>query len=119
MFDVTKHGLGHWYKHEFEHLGWMVLAKRESLENESAELKEHMAKKVNLYCESIQNLIMALEEKANKVADADEKADLLIMCKNAKSLKAFVSATLMGAGVQMGGKRRSKKSKKSKKASRK
>jgi len=111
MYYATRHGLENWYHHEFEHLGWMVLAKRESVESESPELRQHMAEKVKMYCSGIKNLLMAIKEKMDKVTEADEKSDLAILYKNTESLKQFASATLMGS--QMGGaKRRSRKSKK-------
>ena len=117
MFDVTRHGVAKWYQHEFEHLGWMVLAKRESIENENAEVREHMAMKVKMYAGSLKNLHTALQEKIEKVIEIDEKADLAIMAKNVESLKQFVAGSLMNSTQTGGAKRRSSKT--SRKASRK
>ena len=118
MYDATKCGLNHWFKHEFEHLGWMVLAKEKSMDMSLPdERRKHMADKVKLYCDSVTNLMNALAEKIEEVSNVDDKKDLAILMKNVKTLKSFISSTLMGS--QMGGKRHSRKSKKSKKTSRK
>jgi len=120
MYDTTRQSLHHWFKHLFEHLGWMVLCKSRSVDESNSEQERTLCKnKVELYCDEITGFLIALDEKKATLVDVDSKNDLDVLSKEAKILKKFVSATLMGAGVQMGGKRRSKKSKKSKKVSKK
>ena len=119
MYDTTRHSLECWFKHEFEHLGWMVLAKSKSIdEKRSEQERDHMRNKVNVYCESIKSLENALEQKIemlknlkNEVNNADIE-DLLVLHKNTKMLAMFVNSTLMNSSQFGGAKRRSKKSKK-------
>jgi hypothetical protein len=116
MYDTTRQSLHKWFVHEFEHLGWMVLAKAKSLDETRSEQERNLMKnKVNVYCEAITGLRIALQEKIgslNNDKDSADIEDLNVLLKNVKILQAHVNATLMGNGLQMGGKRRSRKSKK-------
>jgi len=69
--DATFHGLGHWYKHLFEELGWMILAKSRG-----------MTDKIAVYLNSITRCKMAIEQKIHKTRDSDKKEDLKIMHHN-------------------------------------
>ena len=69
--DSTFHGLHHWYKHMFEQLGWMILAKDRG-----------MTDKTTTYLTSLKRLKMALEQKLKKTRDHDKKEDLKIMHHN-------------------------------------
>jgi predicted ATP-binding protein involved in virulence len=69
--DATFHGLHHWYKHVFEHLGWMILAKDRG-----------MTDKTTTYLSSLKRLKMALEQKLKSTRDHDKKEDLKIMHHN-------------------------------------
>jgi hypothetical protein len=69
--DVTFYDLSHLYKHAFEKLGWMILAK-----------KRGMVKKMELYKHSLDTLKHDIELKLNKIQDPDHKADLKIMLDN-------------------------------------
>ncbi len=64
-------GLESWYKHEFEHFGWMVLA------HQNPEQKQ----KVQMYHDSIVHLMNAIQEKINLLKNEDNKNDLTIMWK--------------------------------------
>ena len=61
----TFHGLHHWHKHAFEHLGWMVLAKSHGC-----------MEKVHAYQSSLQHLKHALECRIRTIHDVDRKCDL-------------------------------------------
>jgi hypothetical protein len=69
--DVTFCGLSHWYKHAFEKLGWMVLAK-----------KQGMGEKVRSYVHSLDMLRHDIKSKINTTRDPDKKDDLKIMWDN-------------------------------------
>jgi predicted ATP-binding protein involved in virulence len=69
--DATFHGIHHWYKHMFEELGWMILAKSRG-----------MTDKVTTYLSSIRRLKTAIEQKIKHVKDSDKKEDLKIMHHN-------------------------------------
>lgn len=73
--DVTFHGIELWYKHKFEHLGWMLLAKRDGYSD-----------KVMAYKNSTLRLRNAIEVKIKKIHDKDKKADLVIMKNNVEHL---------------------------------
>lgn len=40
MYHTTVRGLEKWYQHVFEHLGWMVLAKRDNRTHKLAAYKQ-------------------------------------------------------------------------------
>jgi predicted ATP-binding protein involved in virulence len=69
--DMTFHGIHHWYKHMFEHLGWMILAKDRG-----------MTDKTTTYLNSLKRLKMAIEQKLKSTRDHDKKEDLKIMHHN-------------------------------------
>lgn len=69
--DSTFNGLSHWYKHLFEELGWMILAKNHG-----------MTDKINVYISSLKRFKMTVEQKLAKMRDADKKDDLIIMHHN-------------------------------------
>ena len=69
--DATFHGLGHWKKHMFEELGWMVLAQSYG-----------MTDKVAVYKRSVERLKCALETKLKHMKDSDKREDLRIMHHN-------------------------------------
>jgi predicted ATP-binding protein involved in virulence len=73
--DVTFHGIELWYKHKFEHLGWMLLAKRDGYTD-----------KVMAYKNSTLRLRDTIDRKIRKVHDKDKKADLVIMKNNVELL---------------------------------
>jgi TnpA family transposase len=66
--EATYHGLHVWFKHMFEHLGWMLLAKK----------RGHMDK-VQVYKQSLLRLKTDLEQRMKYMKDADRKQDLKIM----------------------------------------
>ena len=79
-YPATYHGLHAWTQAMFEHLGWMILAKRDG---NSIKIKE--------YKECIAHLKLSLEEKVAETKDDDKKADLLILHKNVLVLMAHVN----------------------------
>lgn len=66
--DVTLKGIHRWYKSVFEQLGYMILAKSKG-----------MTDKTQAYINSVHRLKQAIEDKKNKVYDADKVEDLRIM----------------------------------------
>lgn len=76
MYPSTYHGLQSWYKHEYKHLGWMLLAKERSHKT-----------KVRAYLESIDRLESALAERARMTRDDERRYDLSILLQNTRILK--------------------------------
>jgi predicted ATP-binding protein involved in virulence len=68
---VTHHGIAGWYKHLFEELGWMILAK-----------KRGMMDKVGTYLHSLQRFKNSIEYKISTTQERDRKQDLQIMHSN-------------------------------------
>jgi hypothetical protein len=68
---ATFHGIGHWYRHLFEELGWMILAKERG-----------MIDKTTVYLSSIKRCKMEIEHRMTHIHDADKKDDLNIMRHN-------------------------------------
>jgi len=102
---ITIASINHWFKHVFEHLGWMVLA-----------MKQGNANKVTVYLESIVHLKDDIVLKISEVQDVDTKQDLEIMRVHVESLIKFANKTLKPDNLVGGAKKSSKKSsKKSKK----
>lgn len=73
--DATFHGIHCWYKHLFEELGWMIIAK-----------KHGMVDKTNTYQNSLERLKMAITKKWKNIHDKDKKEDLAIMLENVEIL---------------------------------
>lgn len=73
--DATFHGIELWYKHKFETLGWMLLAKRDGYSD-----------KVMAYKNSALRLHNVIDRKIKKIHDKDKKADLVIMKNNIEHL---------------------------------
>ena len=73
------HGLNHWYKEEFEKLGWIVLAHNRG-----------MMDKVIMYKSTIKRLEEALEHKLTHLHEKDRRDDVNIMLHNVKILKEHV-----------------------------
>jgi hypothetical protein len=74
-YDVTLHGITRWYKHEFESLGWMILAKHKG-----------MTDKITHYKSSLARLKKAIEHRLKYVKDTDHQDDLRIMWNNVNVL---------------------------------
>jgi len=107
--EVTSCGIKHWYKSEFEKLGWMILA----------HARGHKDKTDN-YIKCIEDLHKAINNKLTHIVDPDCKHDFEIMSKNVECLckhakKDFGEVPVTAAAVIVGGKRRSRKSRKSRK----
>lgn len=73
--DSTFDGLHHWFKHVFEHLGWMILAKERGMND-----------KTMVYKNSIKRLKESIEYKIKQIHDKDKKEDLKIMWHNVNTL---------------------------------
>ena len=80
-YAVTYNGLCKWSKKLFSTLGWMLIAKR-----------EERAYKLAAYLQDVKHLQLALAEKKSVTKDADRRADLDIMIKNAKTLHESAKA---------------------------
>ena len=79
----TMHGLSHWHKHVFEHLGWMVLAKAKGMHD-----------KVTVYKHSIKCLLSSIEHVMGEYKDSDRKHDLRVMHSHVVELDRFVAKNL-------------------------
>jgi len=91
----TFHGLHGWMSHVFEHLGWMVLAK-----------KYGYTDKLVSYKSSVDRLADALEKRLEMIQEpdlakpgcgfeaADRKMDLVSLHKDVMVLKAFIAKNL-------------------------
>jgi len=73
--EMTYCAISQWYKHIFEKLGWMVLAKAH---------KNNY--KVEHYITTIEHLHSSIKMKYKTTKDADKRADLKIMMKNVEHL---------------------------------
>ncbi len=76
---ATMHGVTHWYKREFEKLGWMVLAQAKGYKD-----------KVASYKKSIDRLIYTIEHLKTEYENANRKHDLNVLLAESKVLQAFV-----------------------------
>ena len=72
----TIEGIYEWYKHLFEHLGWMILAKQRGYHDKLFEYKN-----------SIQRLLEAIEHRSKMLHDKDIKKDFEILHDNLSVLK--------------------------------
>jgi len=77
--DVTYHGIHLWYKHKFEKLGWMILAKKHGHNDKIMEYKN-----------SIKRLHCSIEKKMKQIRDTDKRNDLKIMLENLEFLMEHV-----------------------------
>lgn len=75
----TVDGVNHWYKHLFEHLGWMILAKERGYHD-----------KLFAYKNSIKRLIEAIDDRMPQLSDKDYKKDFQIMKADLLVLKKHV-----------------------------
>ena len=103
---ATMEGLHHWFKHKFEELGWMVLAKNRSSTDPACR------EKVKAYKLSLVSLKNHLKDKIEKIHEQDRKDDLLILHSHVCELIDFTTKHL-------GSKSRSSSKKVSKRQSRK
>ena len=78
MSGVTFHGLENWQKHLFEHLGWMILAK-----------KNNMPHKAMVYGESINNFLAKADMylKENSDLMKNQRNDIMQLIQNVNVLK--------------------------------
>ena len=81
----TFHGLHHWTKHTFEHLGWMVLAQERGHND-----------KIMCYKNSLKRLRESLENELKVMEDNDRRRDLEVLLENVEILQNFVNKTLTG-----------------------
>jgi hypothetical protein len=72
----TSSGLHEWYRHMFEKLGWMVLAKSYG----------DMNYKIDAYKESVLRLRTKIQCKIEHMRDYDRRSDLYIMLRNVNIL---------------------------------
>jgi len=82
MHAATMHGLHEWTEAMFEKLGWMVLAKSRG--------GDHYNKKVDVYKESVDDLIAHLQQKLSLVKEQDRKDDVQLLLDNTMVLKSFL-----------------------------
>ena len=71
MPQATFRSLEHWYKEEFEKMGWMILAHNYG-----------MTEKIKNYKHSLDHLKTHLEMKLEDLEDPDKKKDVKIMWDN-------------------------------------
>lgn len=80
-FEATYHGLGMWLKHEYELLGWMLLAAEEGHDY-----------KITGYKKDIAHLKKSITDKLKTIRDEDKKDDLKILLEKATFLETKVNA---------------------------
>lgn len=80
---ATMHGLGDWLKHEYKHLGLMLLAKAKGMDT-----------KVKAYKESVHSLVRAIKKSMREYDNSDKKHDLKIMLSHAELLERHMSDIL-------------------------
>lgn len=80
---MTFDGIEHWYKHTFEHLGWMVLA-----------VGKGEKKKVEQYKESIARLLEVIDHVSQEYQDPDRLHDLDVLKMHVEYLWDFVNKSL-------------------------
>jgi len=111
---VTMHGLEKWFSKEYEHLGWMFLAK-----------KHGNFDKIKVYHDSVNRLIDDIQYKINELKGNPSAvvalSDLQVLLTHSVYLKSLVEKHLLTSSLVGGAKRSSKKSSKrrSKKSSKK
>lgn len=80
MYHTTVHGLEKWHQHVFEHLGWMVLAKRDK-----------RTYKLAAYKQGVKHLHDALVERLRTIQNPDQKYDLEQILFNVKTLQKQIA----------------------------
>jgi hypothetical protein len=75
----TIQGVHYWYKHLFEHLGWMILAKERGYHD-----------KLFAYKNSVQRLIEGIDNRMSQLNDKDHKKDFEIMKADLIILKKHI-----------------------------
>lgn len=78
--EYTYCALSHMYKHQFEKLGWMILAEAHGRHN-----------KIENYLDTLEHLHKAIKSKYKTIKDVDKKDDLKIMMKNIEILIKHVT----------------------------
>jgi hypothetical protein len=76
-------GVQHWFKAEFEKLGWMLLAKEKGYDF-----------KVVAYKRAIRHMIMTIEHLMTEYSEADRIHDLNVLLMESKVLNEFVNKHL-------------------------
>jgi hypothetical protein len=79
----TLHGLHHWHKHLFEHLGWMVLAKAKGHKDKVAQYKK-----------SIQRFLKSVDHVSEEYESRNRKHDLHVLRMHVEELERAVSHCL-------------------------
>ena len=80
---ATMGGLAGWLKHEYKHLGWMLMAKAKGMNT-----------KVKAYKESVHSLVRAIKKSMNEYKNSDKKHDLKIMLAQAELLERHMGDIL-------------------------
>lgn len=75
-YASTMHGINHWHKHVFEHLGWMILAKAKGMDD-----------KVRAYKSSVNNLCQSIKHLMNEYESNNTKHDLKVMLMQVELLQ--------------------------------
>lgn len=75
----TVNGVHHWYKHLFEYLGWMILAKEHGYHD-----------KLFAYKNSVNRIIEAIDHRMPQLTDKDTKKDFEIMKADLLVLKKHI-----------------------------
>lgn len=83
MVHKTFDGIQHWYKHEYMHLGWMVLAKAQG-----------HTEKVEQYKHSLYRLLNDISETLNVYEDPDKLRDLQVLYDDTLVLYNFAKQHL-------------------------
>jgi len=96
QYESTIDGLQRWHTHNFENLGWTLLASKKA--DEPHQLK------VRCFYNSCKALVEALEEKMATCPEANRE-DLGILLRSAKTLCAFTKYTFAPRKFQMHRKR--------------
>jgi hypothetical protein len=79
----TFHGVHDWFKHNYEHLGWMVLAKAKGYDF-----------KIVPYKKSIEHLVATIENLMTEYKDSDRLHDLKVLHMETMCLHDFVKKNL-------------------------
>lgn len=80
---ATYSGLEHWIKHEYKHLGLMLMAKARGMNT-----------KVKAYKESVHSLVRAIKKSMSEYKNSDKKRDLKIMLSQAELLERHMNDIL-------------------------